>query len=93
MGLRDRLRRLEKLSEGPVTVIPQPDGPPVRFPESALKEAFLANVRRACGEDVPAHPLSVAAQSGDPKWVGMFFADVDVADEVPDLSEGTRREE
>ncbi|MDP9477125.1 MAG: hypothetical protein M3R38_15835 [Actinomycetota bacterium] len=61
MGLRDRLRALERLSEGEMVSIPQPGRPPARFPESALKDAFLTNVRRLCGEDVPEHPLSVAA--------------------------------
>jgi hypothetical protein len=88
VSIRGRLRRLEELSEGPVVVIPQPDGPPARFPESALKDAFLTNMRRLRGEDVPEHPLSIAAvRSGDPKWVGAFFACVEVSEEVPDLSE------
>ncbi len=88
MSIRGRLRRLEELSDGPVVVIPQPDGPPARFPEGALKEAFLTNMRRVRGEEVPEHPLSVAAaRSGDSKWVGAFMAGVEVSEEVPDLSE------
>ncbi len=71
-----------------MVVISQPDGPPARFPEGALEEAFLTNMRRVRGEEVPEHPLSVAAaRSGDPKWLGAFMAGVEASEEVADLSE------
>ena len=64
-SLRGRMRRLERQS-GVLVHIPQPDGPPARFPQSALADAFLTTTRRLCGEDVAAHPLSVvAARSQD----------------------------
>lgn len=89
MGLRDRLRRLERLSEDRVVSIPQLAGPPVRFPEIELAEVFLTTTRRHCGEDVPPHPLALAAaRSPDAKWRESFYAD-DGADvsEPEDLSE------
>ena len=45
MGLRDRLRRLEE-AEGEVVFVPQPDGTVKRFPQSALQEAFMMNMKR-----------------------------------------------
>ncbi len=88
MSIRDRLRRLERASEEDMVLIPQPDGPPVKFPESALKDAFLINVRRATGEDVPEHPLSIAAaRSGDLKWMGTLVGRVEVSQDVEDVSE------
>ena len=89
MGLRDRLRRLERLSEGVVVSIPQPTGPDARFAESALQEAFLTTTRRLCGEDLEPHPLALAAaRSQDATWRESFYAD-DGADvsEPEDLSE------
>lgn len=85
----DRLRRLQRLAEGETVVIPQPDGPPMRFPESALKEAFLTTARRQMGEDVPPHPLALAAtRSPSPEWNRSFYAnDVDEPEGVEDLSE------
>ena len=88
--MRGRLRRLERQFAEAVVSIPQPSGPPARFPESALQEAFLATTRRHCGEDVPAHPLALAAaRSQDPTWSGSFYAD-DGSEVTPieDLSEG-----
>ena len=91
MSIRDRLRRLERESEGEMVFVAQPDGPPVRFPKSAVQDAFVNNVRRLCGEDVEPHPLGVAAaRSPDPEWRKSFYAAswVDVVRPVPDLSEG-----
>ncbi len=87
--MRDRLKRLLKLAEGNYVTIPQPGGPPARFPESALKDAFLSAVRRECGEDVPDHPLSAAARnSTDSQWRDSLVAGVEeVPDHVADLSE------
>ena len=89
-GLRGRLRRLERQSAEAVVSIPQPCGPPARFPESQLKDAFLTTTRRHCGEDVPAHPLALAAgRSSDPTWSNSFYADDGgPVDDVEDLSEG-----
>ncbi len=89
MSLRDRLRRLERASEGVTVSIPQPYGPPARFPESELERAFLCNVCRATGDDIPPHPLSLAAgRSPDPTWRESFFADGGgPVSPPPDLSE------
>ena len=68
--------------------IPQPDGPPARFPASDLEAAFLVNTRRLMGEDVPTHPLSeAAARSPDPKWRETLYASAPVGEAVEDLSE------
>ena len=76
MGLKDALRRLRRASEPLVVTIEQPDGPPAKFPESQLKEAFLTTSRRACGEDVEPHPLALAAgRSPDPGWSNSLYAD------------------
>lgn len=76
MGFRDRLRQLERLTRGDDIEIPQRTGPPARFPVSQLEEAFKINMRRLRGEDVPPHPLSVAAaNSPDPRWRQTFYAD------------------
>ncbi len=75
MTIRDRLKRLERQS-GVLVHIPQPDGPPARFPQSALADAFLTTTRRLCGEDVAAHPLGLsAARSQDATWANSFYAD------------------
>ncbi len=76
------------MAEGDVVSIPQRGGPPARFPESALKNAFLSAVRRTCGEDVPEHPLSTAARnSPDPQWRDSVVAGPEeVPDAVEDLS-------
>ncbi len=48
--------------------VPQKDGTTKRFPQSALQESFMTNMKRLRGEDVPRHPLGVAAfQSADPE--------------------------
>jgi hypothetical protein len=78
VGLKDRIRRLQRRAEGPVVSIPQTDGTVKRFPEGALREAFLEDVGRTTGRighDTPVHPLLVAARnSSDPTWPGSFFA-------------------
>jgi len=86
--VRSRLGRLLRLAEGSVVSIPQPGGPPARFPESALKDAFVNAVRRTCGEDVEEHPLSTAARnSSDPKWRASAYAGPEEVPEPPeDLS-------
>ncbi len=87
--MRSRLRRLHRMAEGNVVAIPQRDGPPARFPESALADAYVNAVQRTCGEPVEEHPLSTAARnSSDPKWRDSLVAGVEVVPEPPpDLSE------
>jgi hypothetical protein len=93
MGLRGRLKRLERASRGEFIEIPRPDGTVARFPASAGIEAFTNLMdRMGAGEDAPPeHPLIAAARnSPDPEWSGSFFA-VEDPDEwtepVEDLSE------
>ncbi len=57
MGLRSWVKRLERLSEGEVIVIPLRDGTVARFPQSVAAEAFLALCE---GRD---HPLLQAARN------------------------------
>jgi hypothetical protein len=89
VGLKGSLKRLERLAEGNVVSIPQRAGPPARFPECALADAYVNAVRRECGEDVEEHPLSTAARnSSDPKWRDSLVAGVEEVPEPPeDLSE------
>ena len=89
MTVRAKLRRLERLAVGNVVTIPQPDGTVRRFPESALKDAYLNAYRRGCGEELPEHPLSAAARnSPDPQWRDSVVAGPEeVPDAVEDLSE------
>ncbi len=73
MGLRAFVRRLERLSEGEVIVIPQKDGTVARFPQSVAAEAFLSLCE---GRD---HPLLQAARnSSDLSFSG--FASVYATD-------------
>jgi hypothetical protein len=75
VGLRGRLRRLEKEAEGEMVFVPQKDGTAKRFPQSALQEAFMTNIKRLRGEDVPHHPLGVAAaESPDPGWSRSLYS-------------------
>ena len=89
MSFRAKLRRLERLAVGNVISISQPDGPPARFPEGALKDAYVNAFRRCCGEDLPEHPLSAAARnSPDPQWRDSVVAGPEeVPGHVEDLSE------
>ena len=90
MSIRDRLRRLERESKGDTVAVPQPDGPPARFPKRAMQESFVANMKRLRGEDAKPHPLGVAAaRSPDPEWHKSFYSAgwVDVVRPVEDLSE------
>jgi hypothetical protein len=74
--MRNRLRRLEGEAEGLYYVsIPQYDGPPKRFPQSAFLEAWSTSVKRLCGEDVPEHPMSTAFRnSPDPDFHNCLIA-------------------
>ena len=90
MGLRGRLRRLEREAEGEMVFVPQEDGAVKRFPQSALQEAFVTNMRRLRGEEVPPYPLGVAAAgSPDPGWSRSFYsaAWTEIVAPVEDLSE------
>ena len=91
MGLRDRLRQLQKRAEGEMVSIPQQDGTVKRFPTHQFAEAFLSALDRACGTadpEEPEHPLSLAARnSSDPKWRNSAYW-ADLAEHPPeDLSE------
>jgi len=89
--VKNRVRRLERKAEGHYIIIPQLEGPPAKFPQSAAQEAFLVSLARLKGEDVPIHPLSVAAEnSSDSQWRRSFVAGTHrvVGGEIPeDLSE------
>jgi hypothetical protein len=90
LALRDQLRRLQKRVGGGTVSIPQRDGTVARFPEAALQDAFLVNMQRLRGRDVPPHPLGVAAaQSPDLEWSrSMYSADwVEIVTPPEDLSE------
>ena len=90
MGLRDRLRRLAREAEGEMVFVPQEDGTVKRFPQSALQESFMVNMQRLRGEDVPPHPLGVAAaESPDPEWSRSLYSTAwaDIVASVEDLSE------
>jgi hypothetical protein len=90
MGLRDRLRRLEREAEGDTVLVPRVDGTTKRFPHGALRESFLTNMKRLRGEDVPPHPLGVAAaESPNPGWSRSIYsaAWTETVAPVEDLSE------
>ncbi len=90
MALRDRLKTLERDAGGGQVSIPQPGGTARRFPASAVQDAFLINMRRLRGENIPPHPLSVAAaQSPDPEWSRSMYSAAWVTIVTPpeDLSE------
>ena len=93
MGLRAFIRRLERLSEGEVIVIPLRDGTVARFPQSAARDAFTNLMdRMGAGEDAPPeHPLIAAARnSPEPEWANSVYAVEDPAAHVApveDLSE------
>jgi hypothetical protein len=73
--MKSRLRRLEQGAKAHYIIIPQLEGPPAKFPESAAQEAFLTSLARLKGEDVPIHPLSAAAEtSSDSHWRNSFVA-------------------
>ncbi len=92
MGLRNRLRRLERDAEGEMIVIAQKDGTVARFPQSALREAYSNHMARlGAGEDAPPeHPLLVAARNSSDAWwlESVYMADPDEwVQPVEDLSE------
>ena len=86
--LRWLLRRLERDNEGLLVSIPQQDGTTARFPQSAMREAFINECRRLRGEDLPVHPLTLAAaNSSEPEWYRSAFAEMHAQEEITDLSE------
>jgi hypothetical protein len=100
LGLRGRVKRLQRLLTGEYVTIPQKDGSVKRFPESALADAFSNSMERlGAGEDAPPeHPLLEAARNSiDPKWSESVYASNTVVcrdgtikawtDPVEDLSE------
>jgi hypothetical protein len=88
MGLKDKLRRLERDNKGLLVSIPQLDGSLLKFPQSALEEAFLTECARLKGEDLPVHPATLACKnSSDPTWRNSGFAEMTSAGDVEDLSE------
>ena len=91
MGLRDKLKRLERARRKEMIAIPQKDGSVARFPQSAARDAY-ANLcaRLGAGENAPPeHPLLTAARnSSDPAWSeGTYSVDESWLDPVEDLSE------
>lgn len=90
MGLRDRLRRLQRRAEGPIVSIPQQDGTVKRFPERDLASAYLDAVDRSTGRSAPKdpeHPICAAARnSSDPQWRDNLFV-TEWQEPVEDLSE------
>ena len=94
--MKSRLRKLEQSAKAHYIIIPQLEGPPAKFPDSAAQEAFLTSLARLKGEDVPEHPLSTAAAtSSDSRWRGSFVTGThtvtgdgrELGEPIPDLSE------
>ncbi|MBA3426740.1 MAG: hypothetical protein H0U04_19870 [Rubrobacter sp.] len=91
-SMRRRLKRLERLSEDKMIVIPQRDRTVKKFPQSARAAAFTNIMdRMGAGEDAPPeHPLTVAARnSSDCRWSESVFAGTEEGGSGPieDLSE------
>ena len=81
MGLRNKLRKLERDAQEEMIEIPRGDGTVARFPQSAGLEAFMALMD---GRD---HPLAKAARnSPEPKWSRSFYNAFPM-EELEDLSE------
>ncbi len=89
MGLRDKLKRLERAAEGEMVTIPQEDGSVKKFPPSDLELAFINECRRLRGENLEVHPLTTAARhSSEAKWRDSALAEMHVVgEEIEDLSE------
>jgi hypothetical protein len=86
VGLRGRLKRLEKESREEFIEIRQKDGTVKRFPQSDGMEALLSLID---GRD---HPLAEAARnSPDPEWANSFYIVFPIDADAEDLSE--RRED
>jgi hypothetical protein len=93
LGLRGRLRQLEKEADEEIVVIPQKDGTVKKFPRSAGIDAYCNWFDRlGAGEDAPPeHPMLVAVRNtSDPEWLRSFFMCEDPDEHtkpIPDLSE------
>ena len=92
MGLRDKVKRLEKAARGEMIEIRQPDGKVARFPASAGMDAFMNFIDRLQVDEEeeapPEHPLITAARnSPDPTWSRSFFATTVPDWPIEDLSE------
>jgi len=92
VGLRDKLKRLERDAREEMIEIPQQDGTVARFPQSAQREAYMNLIDRLGAGEVapPEHPLTAAARnSSEPKWSESFYAvnDDGWTDPIEDLSE------
>jgi hypothetical protein len=95
MGLRGRLKTLERDVRKEMVEIPQRDGTVKRFPQSALMEAFLYLVDVACGEASATEEPEIFgalrnAREPAKKWMGSFYfdpAEFPAVEPVPDLSE------
>jgi len=92
MGLRGRVKRLEREAREEMIQIPQKNGTVTRFPQSAGMEAFSNLMgRMGAGKDAPPeHPLIVAARnSSDSKWSESLYAanSEGWTDPIEDLSE------
>lgn len=92
MGLRGRVKRLERDAREEMIELLQQDGTVARFPQSAGMDAFINLVdRMGAGEDAPPeHPLIAAARnSSDPEWAESFYAanSEGWTDPIEDLSE------
>jgi hypothetical protein len=93
VGLRGRLKRLERAARGEMIEIPQKDGTVARFPQSEVREAYANLMERlGAGEDAPPeHPMLAAIRnSSDPEWQNSAFLceDPDAHTRpIPDLSQ------
>jgi hypothetical protein len=75
VGIRGRLRKLEREARGEFIEIPQRDGTVARFPAEEGMEAYMNLMERlGAGENAPPeHPLIAAARiSSEPKWTPCF---------------------
>src|SRR3712207_6174575 len=101
MGLRGRLKRMERDARKELIEIPQRDGTIKRFPQSALMGAFLYLVEVAVrGASLHEEPEIFGAlrNAREPaqKWMGTFYFDpaqIPAAEPVPDLCEPAIRED
>jgi hypothetical protein len=83
MGLRGRVKRLERDAREEMIEIPQNDGTVARFPQSVAAEAF-----RSLCEGREHSLLEAARNSSEPAWSeGVYSTDPDEMRDVKDLSE------